>query len=222
MRGFAESREEKTAKERRGESFLRGKNAEKTISGVRNQTNKGPERRKIMEDQIGKMEREKRRDRILSALGAGNEPQSAGALGDRFGVSRQVIVQDIALLRASGVPIVSTNRGYILASRRQAARIFKVRHTEAEVGEELELIVSLGGVVKNVFVNHRVYGHIEAELNIETRVHAAEFVRSLGGASRPLMLVTEGYHYHTVVAPDEETLDRIGFALKERGFLVEQ
>ena len=97
-----------------------------------------------------------------------------------------------------------------------------MRHTEAEVGEELELIVSLGGVVKNVFVNHQVYGHIEAELNIETRVHAAEFVRSLGGASRPLMLVTEGYHYHTVVAPDEETLDRIGFALKERGFLVEQ
>ena len=228
MRGFAESKKEK--KRRKGNRAKGNRTkvfcAEKTRKGLSAENlirqNKGPERRKIMEDQIGKMEREKRRDRILSALGAGNEPQSAGALGDRFGVPRQVIVQDIALLRAAGVPIVSTNRGYILASRRQAARIFKVRHTEAEVGEELELIVSLGGVVKNVFVNHRVYGHIEAELNIETRVHAAEFVRSLGGASRPLMLVTEGYHYHTVVAPDEETLDRIGFALKERGFLVEQ
>lgn len=176
-----------------------------------------------MEDNIGKAEREKRRERILFALGAGDEPQSAGALGDRFGVSRQVIVQDIALLRAEGVPVVSTNRGYILASRRQAARVFKVRHTEAEVGEELDLIVSLGGTVKNVAVNHRVYGHIEAELNVQTRVHAAEFVRSIAsGTSRPLMLVTDGYHYHTVTAPDEETLNVIERALRERGFLVEQ
>lgn len=101
--------------------------------------------------------------------------------------------------------------------------MFKVRHTEAEVGEELDLIVSLGGTVKNVAVNHRVYGHIEAELNVQTRVHAAEFVRSIAsGTSRPLMLVTDGYHYHTVTAPDEETLNVIERALRERGFLVEQ
>lgn len=104
-----------------------------------------------------------------------------------------------------------------------AARVFKVYHTESELAEELELILDNGGAIKNVSVSHRVYGHIEAELNIENRVHAAEFVRSIeGGKSRPLMVVTEGYHYHTVTAPDEETLDRIERALKERGFLVEQ
>ena len=176
-----------------------------------------------MTDNIGNMAREKRRDRILAAIGSTDEPQSAGALGDRFGVSRQVIVQDIAVLRAAGAPIVSTNRGYILASRRLAARVFKVYHTESELAEELELILDNGGAIKNVSVSHRVYGHIEAEPNIENRVHAAEFVRSIeGGKSRPLMVVTEGYHYHTVTAPDEETLDRIERALKERGFLVEQ
>lgn len=99
-------------------------------------------------DNIGIMAREKRRERILAALGATAEPQSAGALGDRFGVSRQVIVQDIAVLRAEGSPIVSTNRGYILASGRQAARVFKVFHGEDRLQEELELVVDRGGTVK--------------------------------------------------------------------------
>ena len=111
-----------------------------------------------MTDNVGNMAREKRRERILAAIGSTDEPQSAGALGDRFGVSRQVIVQDIAVLRAEGAPIVSTNRGYILASKRLAARVFKVYHSEKELAEELEIIVNGGGTVKNVFVNHRVYG----------------------------------------------------------------
>lgn len=122
-----------------------------------------------MTDNVGNMAREKRRERILAAIGSTDEPQSAGALGDRFGVSRQVIVQDIAVLRAEGAPIVSTNRGYILASKRLAARVFKVYHSEKELAEELEIIVNGGGTVKNVFVNHRVYGRIEAELNIQPR-----------------------------------------------------
>lgn len=176
-----------------------------------------------MTDNIGNMAREKRRERILAAIGTGDEPQSASVLGDRFGVSRQVIVQDIAVLRAEGAPIVSTNRGYILASKRLAARVFKVYHTEKEMAEELNLILDNGGAVKNVIVSHRVYGRIEAELNIENRVHAAEFVRSIeGGKSRPLMVVTEGYHYHTVTAPNEQTLDRIEEALKARGFLLDK
>lgn len=166
---------------------------------------------------------EKRRADLLAAIANAEEPQSAGSLGEKFGVSRQVIVQDVALLRAEGNPVVSTNRGYILAGKKLFSRVFKVHHTEAELEEELDLIVDRGGTVRNVFVNHRVYGRIEAELNIENRVHAAEFVRSIeSGSSKPLMLVTEGYHYHTVSAPDEKTLDEIGVALKERGFLLER
>ena len=118
---------------------------------------------------------------------------------------------------------VSAFRGYILASKRLAARVFKVYHSEKELAEELEIIVNGGGTVKNVFVNHRVYGRIEAELNISNRVQAAEFVRSIeGGKSRPLMVVTEGYHYHTVTAAREELLDGIEYALKARGFLLDK
>ena len=95
-----------------------------------------------MTDNVGNMAREKRRERILAGIGSTDEPQSAGALGDRFGVSRQVIVQDIAVLRAEGAPIVSTNRGYILASKRLAARVFKVYHSEKELAEKLEIIVT--------------------------------------------------------------------------------
>ena len=116
-----------------------------------------------MKNSVAKTEKadgEARRAGILAALRPGAEPQSAGALGEKFGVSRQVIVQDIALLRASGASVISTNRGYVLSSPPRAERVFKVRHTEAEVGEELELIVRLGGTVKDVSVSHRVYGNI--------------------------------------------------------------
>ena len=177
-----------------------------------------------MKNSVAKTEKadgEARRAGILAALRPGAEPQSAGALGEKFGVSRQVIVQDIALLRASGAPVISTNRGYVLSSPPRAERVFKVRHTEAEVGEELELIVRLGGMVKDVSVSHRVYGNIRADLGVQTPLQVSEFVRSIrSGASRPLMLVTDGYHYHTVTAPDEKTLDEIEKGLKERGFLV--
>ena len=174
-------------------------------------------------DNIGIMAREKRRERILAALGATAEPQSAGALGDRFGVSRQVIVQDIAVLRAEGAPIVSTNRGYILASGRQASRVFKVFHGEDRLKEEMELVVDRGGAVKNVIVSHRIYGRIEAELNISNRVEVSEFLRSIqGGTSRPLMVVTGGYHYHTVTAASENDLDEIETALRKSGFLVDK
>lgn len=166
---------------------------------------------------------ERRREKLLSALASSDSPLSAGALGSKFGVSRQIVVQDVALLRAAGASIVATNRGYILSSARQAIRVFKVHHTEAELAEELDLILENGGKVKNVAVSHRVYGRIEAELDIETKVHAAEFVRSIeSGKSRPLMVVTEGYHYHTVAAQDEASLDGIERALRSRGFLVEE
>ena len=164
-----------------------------------------------------------RRTAIINQIKTSSAPVPGKALAAQYEVSRQVIVQDIAVLRAEGAPIVSTNRGYILASKRLAARVFKVYHSEKELAEELEIIVNGGGTVKNVFVNHRVYGRIEAELNISNRVQAAEFVRSIeGGKSRPLMVVTEGYHYHTVTAAREELLDGIEYALKARGFLLDK
>ena len=83
--------------------------------------------------------------------------------------------------------------------------------------------MDLGGIVRNVMVNHKVYGHLEAELNITSRRKAAEFMEEIrSGKSSPLKNITSGYHYHTVEADSEETLNLIENMLKEKGYLVER
>ena len=131
--------------------------------------------------------------------------------------------KDIALIRAAGYEIISTNRGYILSEPCTVSRTFKVRHTDSQLEEELCSIVDLGGCVKNVMVNHKVYGHMEAELNITSRRKAAEFIRDIkSGKSSPLKNITSDYHYHVVEADSEETLDLIEDMLRKKGFLIEQ
>ena len=124
------------------------------------------------------MNGEERRRQIASILG--KEPHTAGALAEKFGVSRQVIVQDVALLRAEGHSIVATSRGYICPHPR-AQRVFKVRHTDAETREELYLIADAGGRVEDVFVWHKVYGKISAPMGISSRRDADEFMKKLEG-----------------------------------------
>lgn len=163
-----------------------------------------------------------RRDAIVDRIRNSTVPVSGSALAAEFDVSRQVIVQDIALIRAAGHDILSTNRGYIINKPCSAKRVFKVRHTDGQLEDELNAIVDLGGKVCNVIVNHRVYGRLEAELNINSRRRVTEFVNGIrNGKSSPLKNITSGYHYHTVEADCEETLDMIGMKLREKGFLVE-
>jgi hypothetical protein len=163
-----------------------------------------------------------RRDDILNLLSNSDQPISAGALSEKFNVSRQVIVQDIAILRLNGYDILATNRGYMLHTQMVVKRVFKCRHTFDEMLDEGYAIIDLGGEVEDVFVNHRVYGRISKRLDLTTRTHVEELYRSLvSGASKPLMSVTDGYHYHTVSAPTEEVLNSIEQTLRDRGWLVE-
>lgn len=163
-----------------------------------------------------------RRTAIIREIQESVLPVSGRKLASIHGVSRQVIVQDIALLRASGYDIISTNRGYILSTVKTVNRIFKVQHTDDQVEEELCAIVDLGGCIENVMVNHRVYGHIEAELNINSRRKVVEFLEDIrSGKSSPLKNITSNYHYHKVTADSEKTLDMIEDTLKEKRFLIE-
>lgn len=163
-----------------------------------------------------------RRQEILKNIKESDRPVSGSKLAKDYDVSRQVIVQDIALLRASGYDIISTNRGYVLEGQTCAERVFKVRHTDEQLETELCTIVDLGGQVKNVMVNHKVYGHIEAELGITSRRKVKEFLADIeSGKSTPLKNITSDYHYHTVTADSEETLDLIEEELRKLGFLVE-
>ena len=163
-----------------------------------------------------------RRQEILKNIKESDRPVSGSKLAKDYDVSRQVIVQDIALLRASGYDIISTNRGYVLEGQTCAERVFKVRHTDEQLETELCTIVDLGGQVKNVMVNHKVYGHIEAELGITSRRKVKEFLEDIeSGKSTPLKNITSDYHSHTVTADSEETLGLIEEDLRKLGFLVE-
>ncbi len=164
-----------------------------------------------------------RRSQIIHIIENTSRPVPAKDLASNFGVSRQVIVQDVALIRASGYDILSTNRGYILLQKNAASRVFKVSHTDEQLESELCAIVDLGATVVNVMVNHHVYGHIEAPLNISSRKDVRDFVRKLRESkSGPLKNTTSNFHYHTVEANDESTLDEVEHALRDLGFLIEQ
>lgn len=163
-----------------------------------------------------------RRKKILEMLGQSSTPLSGGALGRAVGVSRQVVVQDIALLRTEGHPVLATARGYVLEVPHQTERLFKMCHTTEQTREELNTIVDLGGEVLDVMVNHRIYGKVSAPLNIRSRRDVEAFVENIRtGRSTPLLNVTSGYHFHHVAADQEEILDEIEAALREKGFLAD-
>jgi transcriptional regulator of NAD metabolism len=167
------------------------------------------------------MKGQERRMMILQTLKSSGSPISGSLFAKQFGVSRQVIVQDIAVLRAEGNDIYSTNHGYMITEYYKASRVFKVRHTNEEIEKELNLIVDMGGKVKDVFVYHRAYGELRVDLNLNSRADIKKYLKKIEtGKSRPLMNITSGYHYHTVLAENEETLDEIQDALEECGFLA--
>lgn len=169
------------------------------------------------------MNGEERRLNIVNILRTSPSPVPGVALANELNVSRQIIVQDIALLRANRQDIISTNRGYVLKvySSSFSRRVFKVIHNDSEVEEELNLIVDHGGKVEDVFVYHKIYGVIRGEMNIKSRLDVKKYMKKLlEGKSSLLKNVTSGYHYHTIIAENEEILDCIQQELEQMGFLA--
>lgn len=164
-----------------------------------------------------------RREKLMELLQASREPISGSALAKTLQVSRQVIVQDMALLRArTDVEIISTYQGYVLRPKDEpCSRVFKVRHSADRTEEELLTVVDLGGHVEDVFVYHSVYGVVRGQLGIRSRRDVSRFMERLReSCSAPLMGITDDYHYHTVTAPDGETLDHIRERLQELELLA--
>jgi len=167
------------------------------------------------------MKGEERREKILKRLKDADGPVSAGNMAEEYGVSRQIIVQDIARLRAHGAAISSLSRGYILEKKPKSERVFKIIHSDEDVEKELNLIVDSGGAVEDVFVYHKFYGVVNAKMDIQSRNDIKIFLENItNGKSSLLKNVTSGYHYHTVTAESEKTLDMIEQKLKEEGFLA--
>lgn len=162
-----------------------------------------------------------RRGEILKILHDADTPIAARELAGRFGVSRQVIVQDLAVIRASTPGILSTTKGYVIQQDSSFTREFKVRHSQEKAAAELNLIVDCGGYVKNISISHRVYGRVTAEMDIRSRQDVNEFVQAINNShSSVLSSATSGYHYHLIEASSQERLDLIGEQLKKAGFLA--
>ncbi len=166
------------------------------------------------------MSGEERREQIVEAIRG--RMLSGTDLSRKMGVSRQVIVQDIALLRTAGYDILSTRRGYILQEGASCRRVFHVTHDDLHTEDELNIFVDAGGRVLDVFVEHDVYGLIRGELNISSRRQVREFMENLEtGKAVPLKALTCDEHWHTVIADSEETLDFIQGELAQRGYLLD-
>lgn len=172
------------------------------------------------------MNASKRREEIITLLRKANEPMNATAIAARFSVSRQIIVGDIALLRASGIQILATSRGYLMESASKSGWIEKriaACHTNEQMGEELYTIVDLGGTVVDSTVEHSIYGEICVPLHLSSRFEVDAFLEKckISGA-RPLCDLTGGVHLHTIRCADMETMERIERALRAKGFLVSE
>ena len=167
------------------------------------------------------MKGEERRTKLLDILYSSNSPVSGGTLSKKLDVSRQIIVQDISLLRANGATIFSTNKGYLLQEEKKYSRVFKVYHSDDQVEEELSTIVDAGGQIRDVFVYHKVYGILKADMGIKSRRDIRSYMEEISsGKSSLLKNVTSGYHYHTIDAESEEILDAIQAELQQKGFLA--
>ena len=167
------------------------------------------------------MRAEERRQAILEHLRQSSRPVSAGLLAERFSVSRQAVVGDVALLRASGADISATPRGYvILKADRGLIRRVACRHDGRGMEAELCAVVDQGCSVLDVIVEHPVYGQLTGPLQLSSRYDVGQFLSRCAGA-RPLSDLTGGIHLHTLSCPDEDAFRRVRDVLRDLGVLLE-
>ena len=166
------------------------------------------------------MTAKERREQIYQQLTTA--PVSATALAKQFAVSRQVVVGDIALLRAEGCNIIATARGYIIPDEAALTYRIATAHTAQQTCEELYLMVDCGCTVQDVIVEHPVYGQLTAALQLSSRYDVDQYMEKMASCdARPLSLLTEGVHVHTVSCPNEEVFHYLQSQLRKSGMLWE-
>ena len=168
------------------------------------------------------MEAASRRQAILDRLRTADRPVSASALAAGLNVSRQIIVGDIALLRAGGAENSATPRGYVLPRATDGiTRTIACRHTLAQTGQELDILVDNGCTVLDVIVEHPVYGQLTGQLQISSRYDVEQFLARIRDSdAAPLSMLTGGMHLHTLCCPNEDAYTRACAALKAAGLLL--
>ena len=173
------------------------------------------------------MSTSERRDDILILLRKSVIPIKGTELAEQFGVSRQVIVQDIAILRANGTNILATPQGYMLPVREESKalrRTIACNHKGYDsLEEELRIIVDLGGKIIDVIVDHPLYGEIKSPINVESRYDLAQFMENIKGTNaEPLSSLTGGLHLHTIEVKNQEVFELIKRELLNKNYLINE
>lgn len=164
-----------------------------------------------------------RRSNILDLLNFNEGPVKGQDIASKLGVTRQIIVKDIAILRAEGNSIIATPEGYMIekSTTNKINKIIAVNHSSENTRIELEAIIKYGGIVKDVIIEHRIYGEISANLMLKTYYDVEKFINKLNNKRvEPLSKLTGGLHLHTIEADSIEIMDKIIDELDRLGFLV--
>ena len=164
-----------------------------------------------------------RREAIVELLLKEKAPVKGVELATKFDVTRQIIVKDIAILRAKGNNIIATPDGYMFnddnGSRVRA--IIAVNHTKDEMIKEFEIVIKYGGIIEDVIVEHPIYGEIKGLLMIKNLNDLNRFKNTFElSDSAPLSSLTNGVHLHTVSVDTKENMELIKKELKENGLTL--
>lgn len=164
-----------------------------------------------------------RRDSIVKLLMDSSQPIKGSELADKYGVTRQVIVKDIAILRAKENGIIATPDGYMFnnINSSKVKTIIAVLHKEEDTLKELEIVVKYGGIIEDVIVEHAIYGEIKGNLMIKNLNDLNKFKKQFTEKNvKPLSALTNGVHLHTISADTDEDIKEIKKELKEKGYLL--
>jgi transcriptional regulator of NAD metabolism len=170
------------------------------------------------------MNSKERREYIKQLLKKNNITYKGQFLAEELSVTRQVIVKDIAIIRAEGVNIIATSEGYLIIPNDESnyvRRVIAVSHTRDDIYDELKCIVKHGGVVEDVTVEHSLYGEIRAMLMIKTSMDIENFIKKFSEYdAKPLSSLTNGIHLHTIRAENEDIMESIIKELKDSNYLI--
>ncbi|QPW57835.1 transcription repressor NadR [Clostridium botulinum] len=168
------------------------------------------------------MDSKQRREYIKEILNNSLEPKKGQEFASRLGVTRQIIVKDIAILRASGLNIIATPEGYIIPKndKHLLEKIVAVCHGRDSIEEELQCIVKYGGIIKDVVVEHPLYGEIKSMIMVKTLYDVEKFIEKINNEkAEPLLSLTSGVHLHTIQCENEGIMKEIIKKLKTKDIL---
>lgn len=163
-----------------------------------------------------------RRKEIISHIAKIPRPIKGVELANIFGVTRQVIVKDIAIIRAAGVNIIATPEGYMITKEESRyKKVLALSHKEEEMVSELEIVIKYGGIIEDVIIEHPIYGEIKANLMIRNLNDLDNFIDLYKkNKAKPLSALTEGIHLHTISTDNEQDMQLIIENLEKAGYIL--